>query len=94
MTVLFKNGLANGESPTQHVSIGSIHTVQVNGNFDGASVNIQSQSNNDPNATWISQKIYTVDGVDAMSWLPLGFKIKAVITNAGSETDIFAEVRL
>lgn len=97
MTVLFTNGTDDGNSPKTHESIGSIHTVQVSGVFDGASVDIQSQSNNDPgfpNGRWISHKIYTIDAADPMAWLPLGFIVRAVITEAGDDTDIFAEVRV
>lgn len=92
MTVLFKNGTANGASLVNYKSSGSAAEVHIVGNFDGASVNVEVRSPADPNDAWNNQKTYLEPDDDSIFYLPSGYLVRGVISSAGASTDIFLEV--
>lgn len=93
MTILFKNGTTNGVSPNIHESTGGQQVLAITGNFDAAAVEFQVQSPNDPNSEWVTNKTYISSSNDPITYLPHGFSVRGVISNAGASTDIFMEVR-
>ena len=94
MTVLFKNGTANGNSPNIHTSKGGAHVVTLTGTFDGASIDIEIRSLSDPNLEWVPNKTYIAAATDSIYFLPSGYEARAVISSAGGSTDVFVEVAI
>jgi len=95
MTVLFENGMANGNSPNTHKSKGGNHIYAATGIFNGASITLQIKSSDDPNAEWVNvtNGIFTASGNKLVEFLPLGYQARAVISGAGASTDVFVEIR-
>lgn len=93
MTVLFVNGNADGASPNVHVSKGGQHVLTATGDFDGATVEFQVRSGDDPNSEWVSNISYTESSNDPVTFLPNGYQGRGFISNVGASTDIFMEVR-
>lgn len=93
MTVLFENGTADGESPNTHVSKGGQHVLTITGVFDGANVNFQVRSKEDPNAEWVTQQTYTNAEMDPVTFMPSGYEARGFINAADTNTDIFMEIR-
>ncbi len=96
MAVLIEDGKVNGAGPIIFTSIGAKYVVTVSGVFDGATLDIQTKSPEDPNGegAWITNKLYTVKDMDEISFLPLYFQARAFISNAGDLTNLFAGIRL
>ena len=95
MTILFVNGIADGASPFTHLSVGGAHILSATGNFDGASVNAQVRSKDDPNSEWtnVTNGLFTAADAREISILPSGYEARGLISSAGASTDVFMEVR-
>ena len=95
MTVLFENGIANGASPVNHNSKGAAHITTVTGAFDGASVNLQIKSPDDPNSEWVNvtNALFTAAGSKNVEYIPNGYQARGFISSVGASTDVFMEVR-
>lgn len=95
MTVLFENGIANGNSPNIHTSEGGNHVFSVRGNFNGATVTVQLFNPDDPNIEWadVENGALTFASDKSIDFVPQGYQVRAVISSAGASTDIFAGVR-
>lgn len=90
MAVLFENQSSDGNSDPVN-SVGADFTVSISGNFDGATVQIQSKS---PSGGWITpQQNGTFTAPDKIeASMRNGEQIRAVLSSAGSTTSVTVEV--